>query len=137
GARVALCTGIRDDRRNFRGGGSSGLFRGISSLKLKRPSGREDASPNHVTSPLYQSTQVAGRPVSRRSAFVESVVALIVVSLALVVLICLAAIAPAMWAFATAAAAGSYTPVGLSRCVSTKDDPSRLACYDELARRPA
>ena|SRR5438552_182896 len=81
--------------------------------------------------------QVAGRPVSRRSAFVESVVALIVVSLALVVLICLAAIAPAMWAFATAAAAGSYTPVGLSRCVSTKDDPSRLACYDELARRPA
>ncbi len=64
-------------------------------------------------------------------------VALIVVTLALAVLICLAAIAPAMWAFATAAAAESYIPVGPSQCLPIKDGPGRLACYDELARRPA
>jgi hypothetical protein len=38
--------------------------------------------------------QVVGRPVSHRSVFVEKVVALIVVTLAFAVLICLAAIAP-------------------------------------------
>jgi hypothetical protein len=81
--------------------------------------------------------QTAGRLISCRSAFVERVVALIVVTLALAVLICLAAIAPAMWAFATAAAAESYIPVGLSHCVPIKDDLSRLACYDESARLPA
>ena len=81
--------------------------------------------------------QTAGRLVSCRSAFVERVVALIVVTLALAVLICLAAIAPAMWAFATAAAAESYIPVGPSQCLSIKDDLSRLACYDESARLPA
>ena len=82
-------------------------------------------------------TQVARRLVSHRSAFVERMVALIVVTLALAVLICLAAIAPAMWAFATAAAAESYIPVGPSQCLPIKDGPGRLACYDELARRPA
>jgi len=81
--------------------------------------------------------QTAGRLVSYRSAFVERVVGLIVVTLAFAVLICLAAIAPAMWAFATAAAAESYLPVGLSHCVSIEDDLSRLACYDESARLPA
>jgi len=81
--------------------------------------------------------QTAGRLVSYRSAFVERVVALIVVTLALAVLICLAAIAPAVWTFATAAAAESYIPVGPSQCLSIKDGPRRLACYDELARRPA
>jgi hypothetical protein len=81
--------------------------------------------------------QLAGRLVSHRSASVERAITLIVVTLALAVLICLAAVAPAVWTFAAAAAAESYVPVGLSRCVSIKDDRSRLACYDELARRPA
>jgi hypothetical protein len=81
--------------------------------------------------------QVVGGPVPQRPVFVEKVVALIVVSLALAVLICLAAIAPAMWAFATAAAAESYIPVGLPHCVSIEDNLSRLACYDESTRLPA
>jgi hypothetical protein len=81
--------------------------------------------------------QTAGRLVSYRSAFVERVVALIVVTLALAVLICLAAVAPAMWAFATAAAVESYVPVEPSQCVSIEDDLSRLVCYDESARLPA
>jgi len=81
--------------------------------------------------------QVVGRRVSHRSAFVENVIALIVVTLALAVLTCLAAVAPAVWTFATAAAAETHIPVGLSQCLSVKDDPGRLACYDELAGRPA
>jgi hypothetical protein len=81
--------------------------------------------------------QVVGRRVSHRSAFVENVVALIVVTLALAVLMCLAAVAPAVWAFATAAVAETHIPVGLSQCLSVKGDPGRLACYDELAARPA
>jgi hypothetical protein len=81
--------------------------------------------------------QTAGRLVSHRSAFVESVVALIVIILAFAVLICLATIAPAVWTFATAAAVESYIPVGPSQCLSIKDGPRRLACYDELSRRPA
>jgi hypothetical protein len=78
--------------------------------------------------------QVAGR---HRSAFVERLTALIVVAIAFTVLVCLAALAPAVWAFATAAIAETHIPVGSSRCLSINDDPSRLACYDQLARRPA
>jgi hypothetical protein len=81
--------------------------------------------------------QVVGRPVSDRSAFVENVVALIVVTLALAVLMCLAAVAPAVWTSATAAVAESHIPVEPSQCLSIKDGPDRLACYDERARRPA
>jgi hypothetical protein len=81
--------------------------------------------------------QVVGRRVSHRSAFVENVVALMVVTLALAVLMCLAAVAPAVWTFATAAAAETRILVGLSQCLSVKGDPDRLACYDELAGRPA
>src|SRR5437773_10870362 len=80
--------------------------------------------------------QTAGRLVSYRSAFVERVVALIVVTLALAVLICLAAIAPAVWTFATSAAE-SYIPVGPTRSLSITHRPRRPACYDAIARRPA
>ncbi len=85
-------------------------------------------------------TQVAHRPVSHRFVFVEGVVALIVVTLALAVLICLAAIAPAMWAFATAAAAESYIPVGPSQCLPIKtalaDSPVMTSSRDGLRRAP-
>lgn len=76
--------------------------------------------------------QVAGGSVSHRSAFVERLAALIVVSLAFAVLLCLAALAPAVWTLATAAAAESHNPVGLSHCVSIKDDPSRLSLDRDL-----
>ena len=66
-------------------------------------------------------SQIVGRPVSHRSAFVEDVIALIVVILTLAVLTCLAAIAPAVWTFATAAAVESYIAVGLSQCLSIKE----------------
>jgi hypothetical protein len=81
--------------------------------------------------------QVAGGSVSHRSAFVERLAALIVVSLAFAVLLCLAALAPAVWMFATAAIDETYGPVGSSKCLSINDDHSRLACYDERAREPA
>ncbi len=71
----------------------------------------------------YFEAQVVGRRVSHRSAFVENVVALMVVTLALTVLMCLAAVAPAVWTFATAAAAETHIPVGLSQCLSVKGDP--------------
>src|SRR5205814_8773440 len=70
----------------------------------------------------------------RRSAFVENVVALIVLTLALAVFICLAAIAPVVWTFASDAA--SQTRTGLFRGSSIEDAAARLACYDEIARRP-
>ena len=90
-----------------------GLFRAVSSMELK---------------------QIVSRPVLRRSAFVENVVALIVVTLALAVLSCLAAITPAVWTFATAAQ--SYIPVDFSQCLPIEDGVGRLACYDEVAPRP-
>lgn len=79
--------------------------------------------------------QVARRSVSHRSAFAESLMALIVVALAFAVLVCLAALAPAVWAFATAAIAETHIPVGSSQCLSIGDDRNRLACYDQLTRR--
>jgi hypothetical protein len=65
--------------------------------------------------------QILGRPVSHRSPFVEDVIALMVAILTLAVLTCLAAVAPAVWTFATAAAVESYIPVGLSQCLSIKE----------------
>jgi hypothetical protein len=80
-------------------------------------------------------SQIVGRPASPRSAFVENVIALIVVTLGLAVLMCLAAVAPAAWTFVTASE--SYVPAAFSQCLSIEDGLGRLDCYDELARRPA
>ncbi len=86
-------------------------------------------------------SQIVGRPVSHRSAFVEDVIALIVVILTLAVLTCLAAIAPAVWTFATAAAVESYIAgrtfavfvhQGRPRDVSSVKTSSR----DDLRRAP-
>jgi hypothetical protein len=81
--------------------------------------------------------QVVGKRIWRRSARVENVVALIVVALTGAVLFCLAAIAPAVWTFAAAAAAGTSIPAAVTQCLSINGNSNRLACYDELARRPA
>ena len=40
--RDALCSRVRDQRRDFRGCGGSGLFRAISSIELKQVSGRRE-----------------------------------------------------------------------------------------------
>jgi hypothetical protein len=81
--------------------------------------------------------QVAGGPLSHRSAFAERTVAIIIVILAAAVLICLAAVAPAVWTFASAAVAESHILIEPSQCLLIKDDLSRLACYDELVGPPA
>ena len=64
---------------------------------------------------LPQTTSHAAiKSALRRSARIESVVALIVAILALASLICVAAIAPAVWTFASIAVAESYMPAGRS-----------------------
>ncbi len=92
--RRALRPGIWDHRRDFRARGGSGLYRAASTMELSKPL----ASAVHLQTMSrahFIKSQIVGRPVSHRSAFVEDVIALIVVILTLAVLTCLAAIAPA------------------------------------------
>jgi hypothetical protein len=106
-------------------------------MELKQASHRGAASAN-LSRAHFVKSQIVGSPVSHRHRFAEDVIALIVIILTLAVLTCLVAVAPAVWTVATAAAAAveSYIPVELSQCLSIKDNPGRLVCYDELARRP-
>ena len=71
-------------------------------------------------------SHAAVKSAPRRSARVESVVALIVAALAFAVLICAAAIAPPLWTFASIAVAESYMPARPTH-VPAKDNPDRLA----------
>jgi hypothetical protein len=74
------------------------------------------------------------KPLPRRPAIVDPIAGVIIATLALAVLLCLAAISPAVWRFASDAA--SQLRGELSQCLSIDDGGSRLACYDEIARRP-
>ncbi len=137
--RRALRPGIWDHRRDFRARGGSGLYRAASTMELSKPL----ASAVHLQTMSrahFIKSQIVGRPVSHRSAFVEDVIALIVVILTLAVLTCLAAIAPAVWTFATAAAGIVYcgrtfavfVHQGRPRDVSSVKTSSR----DDLRRAP-
>ena len=74
------------------------------------------------------------RPSANRPAIVDTVAAVIIATLALAVFLCLAAISPVVWTFASDTA--SHMRRELSQCLSVEDGAARLACYDEIARRP-
>lgn len=76
----------------------------------------------------------ARTPSSRCSAVVDTTAAVVIATLALAVFLCLAAISPVLWTVAsdTASQLGS----DLWQCLSAEEGGSRLACYDDIARRP-
>jgi len=74
------------------------------------------------------------QPSPHRPAIIDTVAAVIIATLALAVLLCLAAISPVVWTFASDTA--SHLRSELSQCLSVEDGAARLACYDEIARQP-
>jgi hypothetical protein len=76
----------------------------------------------------------ARKPSPRRPAIVDTITALIIATLALAVFLCLAAISPVVWTFASDTA--SHLRSELSQCLSVEHGGARLACYDEIAHRP-
>jgi hypothetical protein len=75
------------------------------------------------------------KPLVARSPFVETIEALMIATLMLAVLICLAALVPGVWTFANDGAA-SVRIDEVRRCAAVADDAARLSCFDEIARRP-
>jgi hypothetical protein len=75
----------------------------------------------------------AREPSPHRPAIVDTVAAVVIVTLALAVFLCLAAISPVVWTFASDTA--SHLRSELSQCLSVDDSSTRLACYDEIAHR--
>ncbi len=76
----------------------------------------------------------ARKPSPHRPAIIDTTAAVIIATLALAVFLCLAAISPVIWTFASDTA--SHLRSDLWQCLSVEDGASRLACYDEIARRP-
>jgi hypothetical protein len=74
------------------------------------------------------------KPSPHRPAIVDTIAAVIIATLALAVFLCLAAISPVVWTFASDTA--SHLRSELGQCLSTDDGGARLACYDEIAHRP-
>ena len=70
----------------------------------------------------------------QRPAIVDPIVAAIIATLALAVFLCLAAISPVVWTFASDTA--SHVRSELAECLSVEDGGARLVCYDEIAHRP-
>jgi len=70
-----------------------------------------------------------------RSPFVKTIEALMIATLTLAVLICLAALVPVVWTFANNGASSVRTDE-LRPCAAIADDAARLPCFDEIARRP-
>jgi hypothetical protein len=76
-----------------------------------------------------------GRELSpKRPAIVDTIAAVIIAAVATAVLLCFAAISPVIWTFASDT--GSHLRSDVAQCLSLADGTSRLACYDEIARRP-
>jgi|GEM_PF-2884208 len=76
----------------------------------------------------------AREPSLHRPAIVDTIAAVVIATLALAVFLCLAAISPVVWTFASDTA--SHLRGELSQCLSVEDGGTRLACYDEIAHRP-
>ena len=76
----------------------------------------------------------ARKPSPRRPAIVDTIAAVLIATLALAVFLCLAAISPVVWTFASDTA--SHLRTELSQCLSVEDGRTRLACYDQIAHRP-
>jgi hypothetical protein len=69
-----------------------------------------------------------------RPPIVDTIATVIIATLAVAVLLCLAAISPVIWTFASDTA--SHLRSELWQCLSVEDNTARLACYDEIAHRP-
>jgi hypothetical protein len=76
----------------------------------------------------------AREPSPHRPAIVDTIAAVVIATLAVVVFVCVAALSPIIWTFASDAA--SHLRAELSQCLSVEDGSRRLACYDEIAHRP-
>jgi hypothetical protein len=76
----------------------------------------------------------ARKPSPHRPAIVDTIAAVVIATLALAVFLCLAAISPVVWTFASDTA--SHLRSQLSQCLLVEDGGARLACYDEIAHRP-
>jgi hypothetical protein len=76
----------------------------------------------------------ARKPSPHRPAIVDTIAAVLIATLALAVFLCLAAISPVVWTFASDAA--SHLRSELWQCLEIEDSAKRLACYDEIAHRP-
>jgi hypothetical protein len=76
----------------------------------------------------------AREPSPHRPAIVDTTAAVLIATLALAVFLCLAAISPVVWTFASDTA--SHLRSELWQCLSVEDGSTRLACYDEIAHRP-
>ena len=76
----------------------------------------------------------ARKPSPHRPAIVDTIAAVLIATLALAVFLCLAAISPVVWTFASDTA--SHLRTELSQCLSVEDGRTRLACYDQIAHRP-
>jgi hypothetical protein len=76
----------------------------------------------------------ARTPSPHRPAIVDTIAAVIIATLALAVFLCLAALSPVVWTFASDTA--SHLRSKLSHCLEIEDSGRRLACYDEIAHRP-
>jgi hypothetical protein len=76
----------------------------------------------------------ARKPSPDRPAIVDTIAAVIIATLALAVFLCLAAISPVVWTFASDTA--SHLRSELWQCLEIEDSGKRLACYDEIAHRP-
>lgn len=79
----------------------------------------------------YSDTPTSSRP---RPAIFDTVAAVVIATLALAVFLCVAAVSPIVWTFASDAA--SQLRGDLSQCLSVEDGVRRLACYDQIAHRP-
>src|SRR5262249_43407087 len=70
------------------------------------------------------------KPSPQRPAFIDTIAAVVIATLALAVFLCLAAISPVVWTFAGDAA---WQLRGeLSQCSSIEESCSRVACYHEI-----
>jgi hypothetical protein len=74
------------------------------------------------------------RKSSRGRPAIDILAAVVIATLALAVFLCVAALSPIAWTFASDAA--SQLRGDLSQCLSVQDGGKRLACYDQIARRP-
>jgi hypothetical protein len=74
------------------------------------------------------------KPSPDKPAIVDTIAAVVIATLALAVLLCVAALSPVVWTFAGDAA--SQLRGELSQCSSIEESRSRVTCYDEIAHRP-
>jgi hypothetical protein len=102
----------------------------------RKPSHRRSAIVDEIVATTGATLGFSGerKPSPDRPAIVDTIAAVVIATLALAVFLCLAAISPVVWTFASDTA--SHLRSELGQCLSVADGGARLACYDEIAHRP-